>query len=198
MRTPVRACSAVVVALLLTAHAAHAQGYIAPSLGVTLANASGEGRASFGGDLGWLSPRDPFGAEVDIVYAPSFFGNAGRYGDNSVTTVMLNVLLAGGHDGGRRGFGRHRGLSSVRPYLSGGVGVMHEVSTGAGSARFGNDDLGANLGVGVIGFMRRSAGVRADLRYFRNLVSTQTEDRGTIDFGAFHMWRASLGLVFAF
>lgn len=195
MRTRVRFSSAVVVAILLCAHAAHAQGYIAPSLGVTIASPSGEGRADFGASLGWLSPRDPLGAELDVTYGPSFFGNASRYGDNSMTTVMLNVMLAGGHDRGARRFGRRRGLPAIRPYLSGGLGVMHEVSRAAGA---GNDDLGANIGVGVMGFTRRSAGLRADLRYFRNLVSGQNLDRTTIDFGAFQMWRASVAIVIPF
>jgi hypothetical protein len=196
MRVIVRVCWGVVVSILLTVHAAHAQGYVAPSLGVTLANASGEGRADFGAALGWLSRRDPIGIEIDAVYAPSFFGSAGPYGDNSVTTVMGNVVVAGGGVGRYRFGGR--GRSSVRPYLSGGVGVMHEVSTVPGAARVGNNDLGVNLGVGVMGFTGRAIGVRGDVRYFRNLVSDQTVAPGNIDFGAFHFWRASLGLVLAF
>ena len=178
MRNVARVCSGAVVSILLTVHAAHAQGYIAPSIGVTLANPSGQGRASFGADVGWLSPRDPIGVDLDVVYAPSFFGNAGPYGDNSVTTVMANFMLAGGNEGRGYGFGRRR--ATVRPYVSAGVGVMHEIST-AGETRVGNNDLGANLGVGIIGVTRRSVGIRADVRYFRNLVSTQTPETGTIE-----------------
>jgi len=196
MRRILHVCPAVALSMLLTVHAAHAQGYIAPSIGVTLANPSGDGRATFGADVGFLSLRDPIGVELGVVYAPSFFGNVGRYGENSVTTVMGNFVFAGGSDGGR--YGRRRGGGSVRPYVSGGLGVMHEVSTAPGSVRFGNDDLGVNLGVGVIGFSRRNIGVRGDVRYFRNLVATQTVDTGQIDFGAFHFWRASLGLVLGF
>lgn len=194
MRKMLRVSSAVAVSFLLSVHAAHAQGYVAPSIGVTLANESAQGRASFGADFGWLSPRDPVGVELDVVYAPSFFGNAGRYGDNSVTTVMANVMLAGGR-GGRYGFSRRRG-GSVRPYISGGAGVMHEVST-SGAAQIGNDDLGLNLGVGAMGFVQRSFGVRGEVRYFRNLVNKPVPE-SDIDFGAFHFWRASLGVVFAF
>ena len=187
------------VSILLTVHAAHAQGYIAPSLGVTLANESGQGRATLGADFGWLAPRDPIGVELDLVYAPSFFGNAGRLGDNSVTTVMANFVVAGGGPGGGRyGGGRRRGIGAVRPYVSGGFGIMHEISTGPGAVRVGNNDLGANLGVGVLALSRRGVGVRGDLRYFRNLVNTSTPEVGSVDFGAFHFWRASLGLVIGF
>lgn len=182
------------VSILISVHAAHAQGFVAPSIGVIFANPSAQGRASFGLDLGWLSPRDPIGLDLDVVYAPSFFGNAGPYGDNSVTTVMGNVMIAPG-DSGR--YGRWRGrASSVRPYLSGGVGVMHEVVTTP--AHVGNTDLGLNLGIGVIAIPRRSVGVRADVRYFRDLVNNQSSNQTNIDFGAFHFWRASLGLILAF
>ena len=37
-----------IVSVLVGVHTAHAQGFVSPSLGVTLANASGEGRADFG------------------------------------------------------------------------------------------------------------------------------------------------------
>src|SRR5262249_643133 len=138
-----------VVSILVDVNAAHAQGFFAPSLGVTLANASGEGRADFGAALGWIDPRAPIGVELDVVYAPSFFGGSGVYGANSVTTVMGNVIVAGGGTGGD-GFGRRR-AASVRPYVSGGVGLMHEVITTAiPGERIGNDDLGVNLGVGVM------------------------------------------------
>ena len=105
-----------VVSILVSVHTAHAQGFVSPSLGVTLANESGEGRADFGAAFGWVDPRAPIGVELDIVYAPSFFGGAGVYGANSVTTVMGNVIVAGG-DSGRYGFGRRR-AASVRPYVS--------------------------------------------------------------------------------
>jgi hypothetical protein len=191
-------CVGIIVSSLLLVHQAHAQGYVEPSLGVTLANDSGQGRANFGVAAGFLPERDPVGAELDVVYAPSFFGNAGRLGDNSVTTVMANIIIAGGHPGGYGFIGRRP--PSLRPYVSGGVGVMHEVTTGAGAATITGNDLGVNLGVGAMGFMRRSVGLRGDLRYFRNLVSDQNgvSNNGNIGFGSFHLWRASLGVLLSF
>jgi hypothetical protein len=184
-----------VVSVLVGVHTAHAQGFVSPSLGVTLANASGEGRADFGAAFGWVDPREPIGVELDVVYAPSFFGGSGTYGANSVTTVMGNVILAGGGTG-RYGFGRRR-EASIRPYASGGVGVMHEViTTAVPGERIPNNDLGLNLGVGVMALPRRSVGVRGDVRYFRNLVNNATAT--SVDFGAFHFWRASIGLVLGF
>src|SRR5437016_1768000 len=90
---------------LIFAHArgASAEGYLAPALGVTFGNPSAQGRANFVADLGWLS-REPIGVELDVMYAPSFFGNEGTYGQNNVTTVMGNVVVAGTGEGryGRR------------------------------------------------------------------------------------------------
>jgi len=184
-----------VVSILVSVHTVHAQGFIAPSLGVTLANNSGEGRADFGAAFGWVAPRDPIGVELDLVYAPSFFGGAGVYGENSVTTVMGNVIFAGVSEG-RYGYGRRRG-SFVRPYVSGGAGVMHEVVTTAiAGQQVANNDIGVNLGVGVMAASRNSVGVRGDLRYYRNLVNNAAATN--VDFGAFHFWRASIGLLIGF
>jgi len=185
----------IVVSILVDVHPAHAQGFFTPSLGVTLANQSGEGRADFGAALGWVDPRAPLGVELDVVYATSFFGGAGVYGANSVTTVMGNVIIAAG-DTGRYGVGRRR-AASIRPYISGGVGVMHEVVTTATPVeQIANDDLGLNLGVGVMALSRRAVGVRGDVRYYRNVVNNAGATR--VDFGAFHFWRASIGLVLGF
>jgi hypothetical protein len=141
-----------------------------------------------------------------VMYAPSFFGNQGSYGENSVTTVMANLIIAGGDEGGRgrgRGRGRYRfgrgGSTAVRPYVSGGIGIMHEVvTTDVVANKIANDDLGVNLGVGVMAFTARSFGVRGDLRYFRDLVNNQRGNTTEIDFGAFHFWRGSIGIVMAF
>jgi hypothetical protein len=180
--------------ILLFVHPANAQGYVAPSLGASFANPSAQGRANFGVDLGWLSTHDPIGLDLDAVYAPSFFGNAGPYGDNSVATLMGNVMLVPGEPGGPYNVGRRR-ARTVRPYISGGMGVMREMVT---SPRVVNTDLAVNLGLGVIALTHRSVGVRGDVRYYRDLLDNQSANGTSIDFGSFHFWRASLGVVLAF
>lgn len=176
--------------------AARADGYIAPALGATFGNASAQGRADFVADIGWLPRGEPLGVELDVMYAPSFFGNQGPYGENNVTTVMGNVIVAGGSERGRFG---SRGRSSMRPYLSGGIGILHETVTTLDAANtISNNDLGVNVGVGVMGMTRRNVGLRADVRYFRDLVDHTVGNTTNIDFGAFHFWRASVGVVFGF
>jgi hypothetical protein len=172
---------------------ARAQGYISPGIGIAFGSPSARGLADFVADVGWLS-AEPVGLELDVTYAPSYFGNEGSYGSNSVTTVMGNVIVAGGRGGGRYGRSRRR-QSSARPYMSGGLGLIHEDTTAPAISR---NDLGANLGVGVMATASGQVGVRGDLRYFRDLVGKSTGDTTTIDFGAFHFWRASLSVLFRF
>jgi len=168
---------------------ARADGYVSPGLGVAFGNPSAQGRANFALGLGWLPGRAPIGLELDTTVAPSFFNNQGPYGQNGVTTVMGNVIIAGGDSG--RGY-RRGGL--VRPYVSAGLGVIH---TRQGPA-FSTSDLGANVGIGLMAVSRRQVGLRGDIRYFRNLVGSSTDTTSTIDFGSFHFWRPSINLVFDF
>jgi hypothetical protein len=182
-------------ALVALPRTARADGYLAPALGVTFGNPSAQGRADFVVDFGFLSRREPLGVELDATFAPSFFGNNGPYGENNVTTVMGNIIVAGGSE---RRFGR-RGGSSMRPYLSGGIGVMHEtVTTAVAANKISNNDLGVNLGVGVMSVTRRNIGLRADVRYFRDLVDHTVGNTTNIDFGAFHFWRGSIGVMLGF
>jgi hypothetical protein len=183
---------AALVATLITPVAARAQGYISPGIGIAFGSPTSRGLADFVADLGWLS-AEPVGLEIDVTYAPSYFGTEGRYGSNSVTTVMGNVVVAGRQGGGGRR-GRYR-RSSARPYISGGLGLIHEDTSAPAISR---DDLGANLGVGVMATASGGVGVRADLRYFRDLVGTSTGNSSNIDFGSFHFWRASLSVLFRF
>ena len=196
MRLYLRVIAVLAASIFLAAPSAHAQGYVTPSLGVVFGNPSARGQADFVVDVGWLSRIEPLGFELDVMYAPSFFGTQGPYGENSVTTYMANVVVAGGGTRGGR-FGRRR--TTVRPYLSGGVGVMHEVVTTPVIAnKISNSDLGLNFGAGVMAFTSRSIGVRGDVRYFRDLIDTQSGNTTNIDFGAFHFWRASVGFILAF
>lgn len=195
MRICLRVIAVLAVSIFLSVPSANAQGYVTPSIGVVFGNPSARGQASFVVDVGWLSRLEPLGFELDVMYAPSFFGTQGPYGENSVTTYMANVVVAGG-GGGRYGARRR---TTVRPYVSGGAGIMHEVvTTDVPANKISNNDLGLNLGAGVMAFTSRSVGVRADVRYFRDLIDSQSGNTTNIDFGSFHFWRASIGVILSF
>src|SRR3977135_4690666 len=91
---------AALAGALTTPIAARAQAYISPGIGIAFGSRTSRGLADFVADVGWLSP-EPVGLEFDVTYAPSYFGNEGAYGSNSVTTVMGNVVVAT-RGGGRR------------------------------------------------------------------------------------------------
>jgi hypothetical protein len=176
-----------VVALVGAPTAARAEGYISPFIGANFAADSATGRSNFGVAGGWMGAGIA-GGEFDLGYAPNFFGGEGSFGENHVLTAMGN-LIVGIPVGGTRG-------SGLRPYGTIGVGVIRTQVTGTpgatGVPKISNNDLGLNAGVGVMGFLSNHVGVRGDVRYFRNLAENEAN---TVQFGGFHFWRASLGVV---
>jgi hypothetical protein len=172
---------------------ARADLYVGPGLGVAFGNPSARGLANFVLDACWLY-QEPIGLELDTTIAPGFFDNQAPYGSNGVTTVMGNIIVAAPETGPRLPRGLHRGRTT-RPYVSAGIGWIREATTTPDVAR---NDLGADVGVGVLATAAANVGVRADLRYFRDIVGTARGDTTTIDFGAFHFWRASLTLLVRF
>ena len=166
---------------------ARADGYISPFVGVNFGNSSGNGRMNAGADVGWLGGRI-IGVEGDFGYAPSFFGNKGTFGSNAVMDVMGNLILAA-PIGTRHG-------ASVRPYATVGIGVLRSTIDGiAGGSSVSNSEVGLNAGAGAMGFLSPHFGLRGDVRYFRNLTDSSTANSASVDFGAFHFWRASFGIV---
>jgi len=144
-----------------------------------------------------LPPREPIGVEADFTYAPSFFKNPGSLTENRLTTVMGNVVFAGLDR--RRGPVRPGLHTALRPYVSGGFGLMSErIATASPASVVSNQHLGINLGLGVMALPRESFGVRLEVRYFQDLVGSSSGTNSAIDFGSFHFWRASVGAVLAF
>jgi len=166
---------------------ARADGYISPFVGATFGNNSGNGRMNVGADVGWLS-GGIIGVEGDFGYAPSFFGNKGTFGSNSVMDVMGNLVLAA-PIGARRG-------ASVRPYATVGIGVLRSTIDGvAGTGAISNTEGALNAGAGAMGFLSSHFGLRGDVRYFHNLTDSSTANSASVDFGSFHFWRASIGII---
>jgi hypothetical protein len=176
------------IAMVSAPTLAHADGYISPFIGANLGNNSGNGRVNVGADVGWMG-AGVIGGELDFGYAPSFFGNEGIFGSNSVLDVMGNVII-GIPAGGQRGPG-------VRPYATIGVGLLRsQINAGNGvNNTVSHNDAGVNLGVGVMGYFSDHVGIRGDVRYFRDLQDHGALNDFNVDFGSFHFWRASFGVV---
>jgi hypothetical protein len=180
---------ATTVALVWTPNAARADGFFSPFAGIDFSNNAGaNNRGTYGVNAGWMGAGIA-GFELDLGFTPSFFGSSTpTRGDNLVWDIMGNVII-GVPIGGQHGLG-------VRPYATIGAGLLSShVSAVNGLLETDNHDPGINAGVGVIGYFNDHVGLRGDLRYFRDVHNNTTSQQIAIDFGTFHFWRASIGLV---
>ena len=174
------------VGLIWTPVPARADGFVSPFIGTNFGNNSGDGRVNIGANAGYMG-GGVIGVELDFGYAPSFFGNSGTFGSNSVLDLMGNIIV-GVPAGGTHGAG-------VRPYVTVGAGIIRSrIDAGVGTVvQVSDTETGLNAGAGVMGFTSQHVGFRGDVRYFRTLNGDSAVNH--IDFGSFHFWRASFGIV---
>lgn len=200
MSVPARLRSVVGAALLstfLSPSAARADWLLVPHIGavfggkttiVDLDQGAGSKTFTFGGSVAWLT-SGILGLEADVAHTSRFFERGSSSGlilGSGVTTLTGSVIAAMPISITRE---------SLRPYVVGGVGLMHAASDDArGIFSFDSNLLAMNVGGGVIGFVTPFTGVRFDLRHFRNLApdgSATTLSGST----RLSFWRASAGLV---
>ena len=87
----------------------------------------------------------------------------------------------------------------LRPYVSGGWGVMHAAFLDAPLVfPETTTSLGFNVGGGALGFFSRTTGLRFDLRYYRTLHAKGVDQVHSVDYGPVHVkyMSLSIGLVF--
>lgn len=194
MTRVVRRSALSCLCLLMMPAVASAQGYIAPYLGVgfggTIDRAQEDKPRTYGVVLG--AGGGLLGFEVDLALAPDFFGESDTslLGDNSVTTIMGNLVLGTA--------GNSRSGAGVRPYTSAGLGLIRQRVEGFGDLlEFSRNNLGYNLGAGVLIFFSDRVGIRGDVRYFRSL---QESDEGffSLESGTLEFSRATVGLALRF
>ena len=147
----------------------------------------------FGGSAGWLS-SGILGIEGDFAYAPHFLErNAPTSGipalivlSSSVATVSGSVIVATPL--------RVTGYS-LRPYLIGGLGLIHTgITYTAILDPVDDNSLGMNLGAGAIGLLSPRTGLRFELRHFRTLSRDAIETTGERD-ARLSFWRATFGVI---
>lgn len=149
----------------------------------------------FGGSAGWLS-SGILGVEGDFAYAPRFFERDGRSPGqlpgrivlaSTVATVSGSFIVATPL--------RLTGYS-LRPYLIGGLGLIHTGITYTAEIVDPVDDnsLGMNLGAGAIGLLSPRTGIRFELRHFRTLSRDANETTGEHD-ARLSFWRATIGVI---
>jgi hypothetical protein len=187
--------------LAVPGHAA-AEWHFSPSIGVTFA----KGANLFLDPFGAMERRNRnfgvtvsrlgegiVGVEGAVTWTPSFFEGQSvverdQGSSNRALTMMGNVVLT---------TPRLWTEYSLRPFVSGGIGLMH---------LRGRDLLlppdfnvsGFNIGAGAIGFLSDRTGVRFEARYYSTLGRKEVDDPLlTEDGGPFHLryMTASIGFV---
>jgi opacity protein-like surface antigen len=185
-------------AVALAPAEAGADWFLSPWVGANFANDDfaddvDAGQGTYGVTVGVMG-GGIIGAEFDFGYSPTFFGDEDVFGSNNVMTMMGN-LIVGIPFGGTTGGG-------VRPYFSGGLGLMRQSLDGIEGV-FDDDDLSSNefafnVGGGVMGYFSQHFGIRGDIRYFRNFADSSDFDNPLdfdVDLGGLDFWRASIGIV---
>ncbi len=185
MRT-ILVASAFALALAWPAPA-RADVFLTPYAGVNFAGSTIDKRTNVGASLTWLGSRG-LGLEVDMGFIPDFFApkdlDLDLLGDNSVTTLMGNIVFG-------------RGGGGIQPYVSAGAGLMRSQVGSFGEFFDATDNgFGVNAGGGVrVGGGRLS--LRGDVRYFRNISDVDETILEDV-LGDFSFWRATAGLSLRF
>ncbi len=203
LRKPLTTFSFVLLVLAAAPGRASADWLFTPFLGATFggsANIGGGGenftdeferKLSYGATLAWMG-GGAVGFEVDFGYSPNFFRVSDDstgfdlVGDGNVTTLMGNLVIGAP-------------LGGVRPYASGGMGLLKSKVDGVGQFfdQIDSNDFGFNAGAGVIGFFTDNVGIRGDVRYFRSLRDNDP-DGVDLRLGDFKFWRGTVGLTLKF
>jgi opacity protein-like surface antigen len=182
---------------LCTGHVdAHADFLVTPFIGSAFAGSTtlldlDTGAASakhwtFGGGAAWLSDQ-VLGVEAEFAMVPGFFENSSGTGlitGSRVTTLTGNVLAALPLSVSRE---------SLRPYVTGGLGLIHATADDLIGLNESGDWLGLQVGAGAIGLISDRTGVRFDLRHTRAL-SRDTTLRGERA-SKLSFWRAAVGFT---
>jgi len=190
--------SATVLCLLGAVVPARADSFIAPSIGVTFGGDSGNtlfgathdsSRVSVGVAGGTMF-NGVIGLEEDFSWNPNFFGDSGTIDSSRVLTLMSNVIV-GIPIGGQRGGG-------FRPFASVGLGwIQRDIKAVLPATSFRANDIGYDVGLGVMGYFADHVGVRGEVQYFRNFEQTGSNVIG-LDAGGFNFFKASVGVLVRF
>lgn len=201
MRIATTAALAFAVVLCGSVREARADYLFIPFIGGTFAGRTafltgreegvGSERVTFGGSAGWLS-SGLLGIEGDFSYTPGLFQRdtegafPGLIFDSAVMTLTGSVIIAVPQQ--VTGY-------SLRPYLIGGVGLIHSgINYDERFPTVDDNSLGLNVGGGAIGFLTTRTGVRFELRHFRTLEREVNEATGDMR-TRLSFWRATVGVV---
>ena len=190
-----RTAVAVLFLTVVAGTPAHADFFVTPFAAIKFAGDSriidvdsgaANARFTLGGMVGFLSDGI-VGVEGDVTYVPRFFErSAGTLVARShVITAMGNVMLA-------------VPLSvtgySLRPFISGGAGVMHiNIDDALDILPVDSNLFGVNVGGGAVGPLTNALDVRFELRWFKSV--SAGNERTLLPGPALSFWRVAIGLT---
>ena len=188
---------AVVLLLLVPAHAS-AEWQVRPFIGYTFGGSTTfvdpEGSIAtknviFGGTGGWLG--EIFGLEVDFGRAPGFFQLEDPAEElvisSAITTLTGNVVIA---------LPRRLSGYGLRPYFSGGFGLMHVDIVGRFEVVTTNRTLPTlSLGGGMTGFLNDRVGLTWDVRRLSTLLGEGETAGNSVGRERLSLWRATMGVA---
>jgi hypothetical protein len=173
-----------VAALFPASAPLHAETYLSPFVGAAFGGRTEDSKLTYGGSLTIAGRSSVVGVAIDFSRTPDFLGTT-RFGDNSVTSLMANLVLVS--------------PGSVRLYGSAGVGLLEtRVKDITGFFDVDSNDFGFNAGGGILAFPGGPVGLLGDVRYFRNLTNPTPNGNFDIDLGGLSFWRAVGGISFRF
>ncbi len=162
---------------------------------IDLQGGAGKRHVNVGGAVTLLG-GGVLGAEAIGVLTPGFFQTDATPLDldtarveletSRTTALMVNAVLT---------MPRRWTEYSLRPFVSGGFGVLHATQTQLIDVVPSRAAMaGFNIGGGAVGFLSPRTGVRFDLRYYGSVHGT---DQGPVAFGLvrLHYMTAAVGLV---
>jgi hypothetical protein len=132
-----------------------------------------------------------FGLEADLAWVPGFFEGKdpqALVSGSRLTTLFGNVIAAVPLAVSRE---------SLRPYLVGGLGLVHIDPSDRVNLAEGGNSLGLQLGGGALGLVSDRTGVRFDLRQTRTLGHARNDLTG-VSGTKVSFWRATVGVVFRY
>jgi opacity protein-like surface antigen len=181
-----------VVVIIGSARSSSAQGFISPFLGYNFGGDAGcpeitnceDKHVNYGVAFGALG--SVVGFEAEFAHTNDFLGASSTLQSSSVLTFMGNFMLA-------------PKFGPIQPYGLAGIGLIRTSIEAVGEDTDENQ-IGYDLGGGLIGFFSSHFGIRGDVRYFHafeildltrfpNLSTRETK----LDFGRF-----SVAVVFKF
>jgi opacity protein-like surface antigen len=183
-----------------TAPPAHAQWVITPDLGMNIAGDVEHGKGGPGGSVGYFAGR--LGFELDFQRYQHFFKDSEVFPLDPGAPPNCTATATSCTDIDTDAWGvtgnvvvpiRIKGAPKWRPYGTAGLGLIHAWTNERDRQQ---NDLGFNVGGGVMFSLSKRVGLRADVRYFRAFADENKPDG--VYFKDYGFWHARLGVTFGF